>query len=113
MVLLFASCALMGISVSMFVYLLLLRGVSQMAIDTTDPMDYVKAPTAPVATPISHENGSSNLHEVLLARSRSERVVQPWLKKVNTILTGATPQSRIATLHGMAVTAGISRTWTP
>ena len=83
-----------------------------MAVDTTDPMDYVKAP-AEIPKPISNENGSSNLHEVLLARSRSERVVQPWLAKVNSILTGATPQSRIATLHEMAVTAGISRTWTP
>ncbi|MDA9359915.1 type II secretion system F family protein [bacterium] len=40
-------------------------------------------------------------------------MVKPWLEKVNTILTGATPQSRIATLHEMAVTGGISQTWTP
>jgi tight adherence protein C len=57
--------------------------------------------------------GSSNLHEVLLARSRSERVVQPWLKKANAIITGATPKSRIAKLREMAVTGGISSTWTP
>lgn len=112
MIVLFASCALMGGSVAMFVYLLLMRGVSQMAVDTTDPMDYVSRPTQP-AKPITNDTGSSNLHEVLLARSRSERVVQPWLKKVNSVLTGATPQSRIARLHEMAVTGGVSRTWTP
>lgn len=112
MLVLFASCALMGISLAMFVYLLLMRGVSQMSIDTTDPNDYIKTPAAP-ATPIPNDSGSSNLHEVLLARSRSERVVKPWLEKANSILTGATPQSRIATLHEMAVTGGISRTWTP
>ena len=113
MILLFASCALMGISVAMFVYLLLMRGVSQMAVDNTDPLDYVTTPAAPVTAPITNDAGSSNLHEVLLARSRSERVVKPWLEKVNSVVTGATPQSRIATLHEMAVTGGISRTWTP
>ena len=112
MILLFASCALMGTSVAMFVYLLLMRGISQRAVATTDPTDFVTAPVQSTK-PIPNEIGSSNLHEVLLARSRSERVVKPWLEKVNTILTGATPQSRIATLHEMAVTGGISQTWTP
>ena len=112
MILLFTSCALMGISVAMFVYLLLMRGISQMAVATTDPMDFATAPVQ-APKPIRDESGSSNLHEVLLARSRSERVVKPWLEKVNTVLTGATPQSRIATLHEMAVTGGISQTWTP
>lgn len=111
--LLFASCALMGTSFAMFVYMLLMRGVSEMAnIDVSDPTDYVSRP-APTAAPITNDSGSSNLHEVLLARSRSERVVKPWLEKVNSILTGATPQRRIATLHEMAVTGGIARTWTP
>jgi tight adherence protein C len=96
----------------MFVYLLLMRGISQRAVATTDPTDFVTAPVQSTK-PIPNEIGSSNLHEVLLARSRSERVVKPWLEKVNTILTGATPQSRIATLHEMAVTGGISQTWTP
>ena len=112
MILLFASCALMGTSVAMFVYLLLMRGISQRAVATTDPTDFVTAPVQSTK-PIPNEIGSSNLHEVLLARSRSERVVKPWLEKVNTILTGATPQSRIATLYEMAVTGGISQTWTP
>ena len=112
MLVLFLSCALMGVSVAMFVYLLLMRGVSQIAVDTTDPNDFIKSPSTP-ATPIPNDSNSSNLHEVLLARSRSERVVKPWLEKVNSVLTGATPQSRIATLHEMAVTGGISRTWTP
>ena len=112
MILLFASCALMGTSVAMFVYLLLMRGISQRAVATTDPTDFVTAPVQSTK-PIPNEIGSSNLHEVLLARSRSERVVKPWLEKVNTVLTGATPQSRIVTLHEMAITGGISQTWTP
>jgi len=102
----------MGTSVAMFVYLLLMRGISQRAVATTDPTDFVTAPVQSTK-PIPNEIGSSNLHEVLLARSRSERVVKPWLEKVNTVLTGATPQSRIVTLHEMAVTGGISQTWTP
>jgi len=102
----------MGTSVAMFVYLLLMRGISQRAVATTDPTDFVTAPVQSTK-PIPNEIGSSNLHEVLLARSRSERVVKPWLEKVNTVLTGATPQSRIVTLHEMAITGGISQTWTP
>jgi len=112
MFLLFLSSALMGISVAMFVYLLLMRGVSEMAVDPADPMDFVTAPSKP-APAIPNEPGSSNLHEVLLARSRSERVVKPWLEKVNSLVTGATPQKRIAKLHDMAVTGGIAQTWTP
>jgi tight adherence protein C len=111
MFVLFLSCALMGVSVAMFVYLLLMRGVAEIATDPTDPSDYI--PKKVDTTPLPADTGSSNLHEVLLARSRSERVVQPWLQQVNNILTGATPQSRIAKLHEMAVTGGISRTWTP
>lgn len=112
MIVLFLSCALIGVSFSMFVYLLLMRGAAEIAVDGTDPADFVNVTTAK-AEAIPNDSNSSNLHEVLLARSRSERVVQPWLEKVNSVITGATPQSRIATLHDMAVTAGISRTWTP
>ena len=113
MLILFLSCALLGVSVAMFVYLLLMRSVSDMAVENFDPAnDYVTAPKK-TSKPIEFDSNSSNLHEVLLARSRSERVVQPWLEKVNSILTGATPQSRLAKLHEMAVTAGIQRTWTP
>ena len=78
----------------MFVYLLLMRGISQVAVDVIDPMDYLTASAVTVA-PTTGQVGSSNLHEVLLARSRSERVVQPWLKKVNTLLRSTTPQTRI------------------
>jgi len=114
-IVLFASCALMGVSVAMFVYLLLMRGASEIAADgapIANEIEYVSVQAEP-ARQFANETGSSNLHEVLLARSRSERVVQPWLKKVNSLMTGATPQGRIAKLHEMAVTAGISRTWTP
>jgi len=112
MFVLFLSCALMGISVAMFVYLLLMRGVSQIAVEEDPTAAYVSTKASPAAVPLP-DTGSSNLHEVLLARSRSERVVKPWLAKANSILTGATPQSRLQTLHEMAVTGGISRTWTP
>ena len=112
MFVLFLSCALMGVSVAMFVYLLLMRDIGDIAVDSTDPSAFVTTPAKPT-TPLPEADGSSNLHEVLLARSRSERVVQPWLEKVNSILTGATPKSRLVRLHEMAVTAGISQTWTP
>lgn len=115
MIVLFLSCALMGVSVAMFVYLLLMRGVSQIAVDHADPMDYVTTkPTESKKQDTSDDElVSSNLHEVLLARSRSERVVKPWMEKMNSVVTGATPQSKIARLHEMAVTAGLHRTWTP
>lgn len=113
MIVLFLSCALIGVSFAMFVYLLLMRGVANIAVDGAEA-EYVAATAAATpATPIPTDTNSSNLHEVLLARDRSERVVKPWLEKINSVITGATPQSRIATLHGMAVTGGISRTWTP
>jgi len=107
------SCALMGGSVALVVYLLLMRGVSQIAVDAMDPNDFIKTKPEPVRPAVVNESNSSNLHEVLLARSRSERVVKPWIEKFNSVLTGATPQSRIAVLHEIAVTGGLSRTWTP
>jgi len=98
----------------MFVYALMMRGVAQIA-DVNNPSEFAAAQQAAVTTASAplDTNGSSNLHEVLLARSRSERVVQPWFKKVNALLAGATPQGRITTLHDMAVTGGLARTWTP
>ena len=110
---LIASCALMGGSVALVVYLLLMRGVSQIAVDVVDPNDFINTKPEPTKTVSVQESNSSNLHEVLLARSRSERVVKPWLEKMNSLVTGATPQSRIAVLHEIAVTGGLSRTWTP
>jgi len=112
---LFLSCLLIGTSISMFVYMLLMRGVEQIALDPdgygAGVVDTKPRPSPTVSVP--DDTNSSNLHEVLLARSRSERVVKPWLEKFNTIVTGATPQSRIATLHQLAVTGGVWRTWTP
>lgn len=113
MFVLFLSCALIGVSFAMFVYLLLMRGVADIVVDGPDAADYVAQKTTTTTTPIPADTNSSNLHEVLLARDRSERVVKPWLEKVNSVITGATPQSRIQTLHAMAVTGGIARTWTP
>lgn len=124
---LLASCALIGISVSMLVYLLLARNagavVSGASAMPPPPGAPTLAPRAPTAAAdvlakddektASASSDSSNLHEVLLQRSRSERVVKPWLNKVNSIITGATPRRRVEQLHEMATTAGVDRTWTP
>lgn len=122
---LLASCTLIGISVAMLVYLMLVRSASAVMTGSAppppgSPMLAPRAPTAASATADvtatatdSASAQSSNLHEVLLARSRSERVVKPWLNKVNGLITGATPKRRVESLHEMAVTAGVSRTWTP
>lgn len=121
---LLASCALIGISVAMFVYVMLVRSAGIVAGGPAGapppPGGPALAPRAPTAADSvtatatdSASAQSSNLHEVLLARSRSERVVKPWLNKVNSLMTGATPKRRVESLHEMAVTAGIARTWTP
>ena len=107
------SCALIGMSFALVVYLLLMRGVQQIAVENIDPNDFISTKPEPVRPTVVPDSNSSNLHEVLLARSRSERVVKPWLEKFNSMATGATPQSRIAALHEIAVTGGLARTWTP
>ncbi len=120
---LLASCALIGLSVSMLVYLLLARDTvaTDGAMMPPPPTGSTLAPRAPTATANVLAKGSdkvatsesSNLHEVLLQRSRSERVVKPWLNKINSLVTGATPKRRVEQLHEMATTAGVARTWTP
>ncbi|MEM7095556.1 MAG: type II secretion system F family protein [Actinomycetota bacterium] len=118
---LLVSCGLIGLSVSMLVYLVSSRdavidghGMAHGA-TTLAPRVPTALDTSPPPSddPDSLSNQTSNLHEVLLQRSRSERVVKPWLDKVNSVLSGTTPKKRIDTLHVNAVTAGLARTWTP
>jgi tight adherence protein C len=125
---LLASCALIGLSVAMLVYLILARNagtvISGSSAMPPPPGGPTLAPRAPTAaadvlakagekSAAANSPDSSNLHEVLLQRSRSERVVKPWLNKVNSLVTGATPRRRVEQLHEMATTAGVARTWTP
>lgn len=56
--------------------------------------------------------GPTNLHDAMLARSRSERVVSPALQKVQTLAKRMTPESRIDALYAKAVSAGLQTTWT-
>lgn len=56
--------------------------------------------------------GPRNLHEALLQRSRSERVVKPWLKKLNSMFERTTPTNKIDDLYQLSVTAGIASSWT-
>lgn len=74
-----------------------------------------KSSTQPGGTqpiPVIEEPEFTNLHEMLLARSRSERVVKPWLQQFNEALTGLNPASRIEYLHKLAIRASIQQTWT-
>lgn len=113
MAILLASCSLIGASVAMLVYMMLETRAAGATIG--DHIDLMSSPellvTATAADSASPQ--TSNLHEVLLARSRSERVVKPWLNKLNSILTGATPKRRVHMLSDMATTAGMSRQWSP
>lgn len=56
-------------------------------------------------------DGPRNLHEALLQRSRSERMVKPWLKKLNSMFERTAPTNKIDELYKLAGTAGIARTW--
>lgn len=56
-------------------------------------------------------DGPRNLHDALLQRSRSERVVKPWLKKLNSMFERTAPTSKIDELFKLAGTAGISGSW--
>ena len=122
--LLLASCALIGLAVMAIVYLITQQSAADApsapapqtaAASVRAGADHDPESRANVTASSSGDSlnsQTSNLHEVLLQRSRSERVVKPWLEKVNSILTGATPQKRLATLHELAVTAGMGQRWT-
>lgn len=122
---LLASCALIGLAVAMLVYLFVDRSTAPTLGTAPGPLpgQPALAPRAPrqpkvedvLATTVDEPaaSQSSNLHEVLLARSRSERVVKPWLNKLNSFVSGTNPKRRVEALHDLAVTAGVARTWTP
>lgn len=63
-------------------------------------------PPEPTAEP------APNLHSAMLSRSRAERVVQPGIERVNSVLTSFLPDGKIRDLHRSAITAGLQRTWT-
>lgn len=56
--------------------------------------------------------GPTNLHEAMLARSASERVVSPLITKLQNLAKRMTPEGRIDALYGKAVSAGKGTTWT-
>lgn len=113
------ACIFIGLSVALFVYVITTRNATPAVLDPLGAGVPSPPPSAPSLASLAPSRGkdsataqTSNLHEVLLQRSRSERVVKPWLDKVNSVLTGATPKKRIEALHEQATTAGLARTWT-
>jgi len=55
--------------------------------------------------------GPTNLHEAMLARSASERVVSPMITRLQSLASRMTPEGRIDALHRKAVSAGKGSTW--
>lgn len=105
MLVLILGCALFGIAVSIGAYRLLSPSAESTAIN-----DDVLVRTGVGAPP---PGAGANLHEVLLARSRSERVFKPWLRRMSKFSSAATSRRRIDMLAEMAATAGIASRWTP
>lgn len=68
-------------------------------------------PADPAPDPVSR--GVSNLHDAMLERSRSERVVKPMLKGLGSLLQRGMPQRRIQHLSHLAATGGVQGFWTP
>lgn len=122
--LLLGVCVLIGVAVMAVVYFVSQNGAATNAAGTSPaseiPLSAINEEADPrlranVTAGVDEQSltsQTSNLHEVLLQRSRSERVVKPWLDKLNSILTGATPQRRLGVLHDLAITAGIGQQWT-
>lgn len=54
----------------------------------------------------------TNLHDAMLERSRTERVVRPGLDQLQESMAKLTPEGRIKALHRIAITAGLQRKWT-
>lgn len=71
----------------------------------------VLAPSNAAPDPVS--DGAQNLHQAMLERSRSERVLKPLLRSVGDILQRATPQRRVSHLSTVAATGGVQGFWTP
>ena len=54
----------------------------------------------------------TNLHDAMLERSRTERVVRPGIAQLQETMSKLTPEGRIKALHRIAITAGLQRKWT-
>lgn len=61
---------------------------------------------------VPREVQQTSLHDAMLERSRTERVVRPGLEKFQENLAKLTPDGRIKALHRTAITAGVQRKWT-
>lgn len=122
------SCAFIGIAVAMMVYMFVGRSSAPTIGTAPHPSTFSGVAANPQSAPtprvggnvlasgsdaIAAQSQASNLHEVLLQRSRSERVVKPWLNKLQGLAGGATPKRRVEALHELATTAGLARTWSP
>lgn len=110
---LLAGYVLIGAAVSLLTYL-----VTNRPSPAAEPVAVAPGATPPIAelktrTVTDAPVLGANLHEVLLQRSRSERMVKPWLAKLGKLASGGTPKGHLDNLHELAVTAGIARTWTP
>lgn len=68
-------------------------------------------PAQPAPDPVAR--GVNNLHEAMLERSRSERVVKPMLKGLGSLLQRGLPQRRVQHLSNLAATGGVQGFWTP
>lgn len=69
------------------------------------------APSDPAPDPVAR--GVNNLHQAMLERSRSERVIKPLLKSLGNLLQRPMPQRRIEYLSSLAATGGVQGFWTP
>lgn len=56
--------------------------------------------------------GVDNLHEALLGRSLTDRMIKPGLRIAGGVLSRLLPQRRINALYELAVTAGVHGFWT-
>ena len=54
----------------------------------------------------------TNLHDAMLERSRTERVVRPGIAQLQESMSKLTPEGRVKALHRVAITAGLQRKWT-
>jgi len=77
-----------------------------------DPFDEEAKKRPGLKKKIDEDSGPTNLHEAMLARSRSERVVSPFIQKIQDMAGRMTPVSRIDALYRKAVSAGLQNEWT-
>lgn len=86
-------------------------GITLIAVAVTVGTWLLLAPADPAPDPVAR--GINNLHEAMLERSRSERVLKPMLRGLGNLLQRGMPQRRIQHLSGLAETGGVQGFWTP